>query len=684
MRIIRRIRYGIFRNRARLSSTLIFTAALALWDLAVSELLPVHEIATDLLGFFLCGLLASRLHRKAMPRMLYPAGAIGWPGSSRPPERDLLAGLSRWAKETESYHRFALTIVFLAGSWELLLAVHIPMRECVVDMAEILALAAFVYVRFESRLVHEQLRPFSDLEPGSAETFLAEARTRGIFSIGRSGADGNSPPSPGIGTAAESPGSGPGKQPSFRHSVLLVDDDPEFLSAAGVMLRAEAVAEAHLLRDAAGVFSILEEKAPTLVVLGLGEDGHSAMELLRRIREENPGISVIVLSGAQDVALAVECMKAGAADYLLKPVEKTRFLSSVLRALEMRELRDQVEQVREQALSPPGEEEISFRGIRTRNRKMISVIRYLRGIAASRQPVLIGGETGAGKELIARAIHEESGVKGAFVAVNVAGLDDTMFSDALFGHRKGAFTGAATSRDGLIARAAGGTLFLDEIGDLAEPSQVKLVRLLEEREYYPLGADVPRVSQARILCATHRNLKALASEGKFRKDLYYRLSGHPVNIPPLRERTEDIPLLADRFLEEGAAALRKRRPTAPPELITLLASYEFPGNVREMKMMFLDALSQHRGGVLSLEVFRRAIEENRHRRLSGEPYGPVPKEQAPFLLGDRFPSLEEAERYLVSEALRRARNNQGIAATLLGLKRAALNKRLCRGRGASS
>jgi DNA-binding NtrC family response regulator len=311
---------------------------------------------------------------------------------------------------------------------------------------------------------------------------------------------------------------------------------------------------------------------------------------------------------------------------------------------------------------------------------MLAMFQYVEVVAGSRHPILVTGETGVGKELIARAIHSLSGCKGDLVTVNVAGLEDAMFSDTLFGHRRGAYTGADQAREGLIAKAGGGTLFLDEIGDLKESSQVKLLRLLEGRRYYPLGSDVAKESDARIVCATHRNLQQAVAEGMFRRDLYYRLSAHHVQIPPLRERPEDLPLLVDHFLREAAEGEGKRKPTAPPELFVLLANYPFPGNVRELRMMVLDAVLQHKGGVLSMESFRRTIGVEQTPAVPTDGSGaPGAGGDPPFLSAARLPTLKEAEEYLIAEALARARNNQGIAATLLGITRQALNKRLTRG-----
>jgi DNA-binding NtrC family response regulator len=278
-----------------------------------------------------------------------------------------------------------------------------------------------------------------------------------------------------------------------------------------------------------------------------------------------------------------------------------------------------------------------------------------------------------GKELVAREIHRASGRGGRYVTVNVAGLDDQMFSDTLFGHRKGAFTGADQPRAGLIAEADGGTIFLDEIGDLNAASQVKLLRLLQQGEYHPLGSDTPLYSQARVVAATNHDLKVDIVGGSFRKDLYYRLCAHQVRIPPLRERRDDLPLLLEIFLDEAAATFGKARPSYPRELLLHLSLYDFPGNVRQLKAMVFDAMARHGGGMLSLAPFRAAMEK--------EVAAPPLTEGVPFLITAAFPTLQETEQYLIGEALDRAKGNQGIAASLLGISRQALNKRLSRQRG---
>jgi DNA-binding NtrC family response regulator len=313
----------------------------------------------------------------------------------------------------------------------------------------------------------------------------------------------------------------------------------------------------------------------------------------------------------------------------------------------------------------------------TRSRRMRALFQYLEVVARSPQPVLISGESGTGKELVARAIHRLSGCSGELVAVNLAGLDDALFSDTLFGHKRGAFSGADQLREGLIVKAADGLLLLDEIGDLADSSQVKLLRLIQEREFYPVGSDIPRKCDARIVCATNRDIRQLAEGGRFRNDLYYRLNVHHVALPPLRERKEDIPLLLDHFIGQAADSLGITPPSYPKELLELLAAYHFPGNVRELEGMVIDAVVRSNSRTLSQEPFRRFITAERRNLLSIPPaVDDVTRQRMLEGIWGYFPTLREAEELLIDLALKVARDNQGIAATMLGLKRQTLNMRL--------
>ncbi|UCH44776.1 MAG: sigma 54-interacting transcriptional regulator [Nitrospiraceae bacterium] len=342
---------------------------------------------------------------------------------------------------------------------------------------------------------------------------------------------------------------------------------------------------------------------------------------------------------------------------------------------ERKSLEDEISSIRESFLSGELQHRESFSSVITCSKKMIAIFHYIEAVARSDRPVFVTGETGVGKELIVAALHNISNVKGNLVSINAAGLDDSLFSDTLFGHKKGAYTGADRERKGLIVRASGGSLHLDEVGDLSELSQVKLLRLLEEGTYYPLGADMPEQSDARIIASSNRNLQGLVSDGLFRQDLYYRLCTHSIVIPPLRDRKEDIPLLLDHFIQEASRSLKKKKPVLSRELISLLSNYHFPGNIRELQAMVYDAVAQHKKGSAFLDIFKKFVKKK----------GALPKRDLPFTdqralsfddVFGHFPTLKETEEYLISDAMKRAEGNQGIAATLLGISRQALNRRL--------
>ncbi|RII25442.1 MAG: two-component system response regulator [Geobacter sp.] len=464
---------------------------------------------------------------------------------------------------------------------------------------------------------------------------------------------------------------------SAMYPILLVDDEEEILFSMSIMFRTEGVGNVLTENNSRNVMALLEKHDIALIILDLSMPVLSGYELLKEIASNYPHIPVIIMTAANELEMAVDCMKAGAFDYFVKPAEKDRLLASTRRALEMHALRNQVTLLTEQLLSDRLEPDRAFAPIVTRSPKMRGIFRYLTAVAGTGQPVLICGETGVGKELVARSIHDSSSRQGPFVAVNIAGLDDQMFADTLFGHCKGAFTGADQTREGLIAKASGGTLFLDEIGDLPQLAQIKLLRLLQEQEYYPLGTDIPKKCDARIILATNKDLATMMSEGVFRKDLYYRISAHQVRIPPLRERLEDIPLLLDYFLDEAAETLNKARPTHSAELCSYLSAYDFPGNIRELRAMILDAVACHAKGMLSLASFRKLVG---HRGVSSQ------ADPLVFLRDIRsgnagtccMPTLKDTEDALVAHALSLAGGNQGIAASYLGITRQALNKRLSR------
>ncbi|GLI38296.1 sigma-54 dependent transcriptional regulator [Geobacter hydrogenophilus] len=453
--------------------------------------------------------------------------------------------------------------------------------------------------------------------------------------------------------------------------VLLVDDEPAWLRSVSLTLARAGITNTVTCQDGRLVMDILAKGGIGLVLLDLTMPHLAGEDLLALIGERCPEIATIVVSGMNQVETAVRCMKLGAFDYFVKTVEEDRLVSGVVRALRMLELERENRAMTDRFVSGQLRHPKAFASLVTGDRTMHAIFSYIEAVAASPKPLLISGESGVGKELIARAAHGLSGCSGPLVSINVAGLDDTVFADALFGHVRGAYTGADQTRRGMIEEAAHGTLFLDEIGDLSIPSQVKLLRLLQEGEYFPLGSDRPKRLKARIIVATHRDLAAREASGGFRRDLYYRLRTHQIHVPPLRERMDDVPLLVEHFLAEAARTLGKKKPTPPRELFQLLATYRFPGNVRELKAMIFDAVSVHRGGVLSLDTFIRAIGP-----VSGEALNVPPPEKSLFAGLDRLPTFAEAAELLVVEAMTRSKGNQTIAARLLGISQPALSKRL--------
>lgn len=457
--------------------------------------------------------------------------------------------------------------------------------------------------------------------------------------------------------------------------ILMVDDEPAWAHSLALSMKVSAGIN-HIIacHDSRNAMDLLHKNDCSLVLLDLTMPYVGGEDLLKSMTANYPEIPIIIISGMNQIETAIRCVKAGAADFFVKTDDRERVVQGIVRTLKQFQLVYENRKLTETLLKREVGRLPDFSSIVTDSAKMRGVFSYLQAIVKSYEPVLIVGESGVGKELIARELHQLRCPDKPWVAVNVAGLDDMVFSDTLFGHVAGAFTGADRLRKGMIEEAADGVLFLDEIGDLSLASQVKLLRLLQEGEYFPLGSDQSRKCRARILAATNQDLSVKEANGSFRRDLHYRLRSHQVVIPPLRERKEDVLVLLDYFVTAAAQDLNKKRPKIPAELPSLLATYAFPGNVRELRAMVYDAVSVHDKGVLSLERFKVAMNP-----------GAIALEQDPDNKSEQFskvkfaavlPTLKEVSQLLIVEALKRSQGNQSAAARMLGVTPQALNKRL--------
>jgi DNA-binding NtrC family response regulator len=465
-------------------------------------------------------------------------------------------------------------------------------------------------------------------------------------------------------------------QDTTNQTVLIVDDDLDLLDKVRLMLLTSGIQRVVKTSSGEEVLPLLADEPASVVVLDWVMPGLSGADLLQQVLRTYPDLPVIILTALNDVQTAVECMRLGAFDFITKPVEPNRLLSSIHKAFQINELHRQNRSLKESLLEDLPARAEMFGDVIVHSRKMKAIFRYIESLATSRNPVLITGESGVGKEVIARAIHRTSGLTGSFVALNVAGLDDHMFSDTLFGHKRGAFTGASEGREGLLKKAENGTIFLDEIGDLSMEMQLKLLRLVQEKEYYRLGSDALIKTNARVIAATNRNFRKMIDDGRFRHDLYHRLSSHEFTIPPLRERIDDVLPLMHHFIARAASAQNKPIPEISPQVLELLPHYPFTGNVRELENKCCNAVAMNMTGTLTLADFPGVTVKTVTSRSRIAPQAENEHPSAFRIQFDRFPTLHAVERYMIDEALKRSDGNRSNAADLLGIARMTLIRKL--------
>jgi DNA-binding NtrC family response regulator len=478
----------------------------------------------------------------------------------------------------------------------------------------------------------------------------------------------------------------PQAQKSVPARILVVDDDGadaealcSLLGEAGYDVESAASTEDALAKFREGTYAI--------VVADVQLPGESGLDLVRELRNQAPATAVVVMTGHASVSTAVTALKLGAVDYLKKPVHVSQ-----LKKLIAQLVAERPAYLPNALLNVEKADEEVFEGMLARSTVMHRVFESITAVAQTDATVLIVGETGTGKELVARAVHERSARKaGPFVPVHTGAIPKDLIESELFGHEKGAFTGAVSAAEGKFGAAKSGTIFLDEVSTMSDRAQVDLLRVLETFKYTRVGGKVEHSADVRVVCATNRDLLAMAQEGKFREDLYYRINIFPITLPPLRQRLEDIGLLADRFMR--AAAERYKRPARmlPEGSVEILMSYAWPGNVRELRNLVEQAVLLEKSERLEPELLNRLLVE-RPQRPSGPPASsstitrylgrddqtpgmglPLPAPVVPIAVGTK---VEDAERQLALRTLEAYAGDRVAACAALGVDSARLDELL--------
>lgn len=443
--------------------------------------------------------------------------------------------------------------------------------------------------------------------------------------------------------------------------VLVIDDDQAILNFMRIFLLQSGEFIVQVLQDSTRAYEKLTKEHFDVLLLDMDMPSVTGMDVLRFIKENNIDIVTIVLTGVEDIDMAITAMKLGTTDYMLKPIDEEKLLQTLHSAIDKNKIaHPQTESQPTLTLEGLANKDV-FSNIITQDEQMYKIFHFIEKFSSTDNSVLIWGESGTGKELVAKAIHKISPRKDKkFVAVNAGAFANDLFASEFFGHDKGSFTGAIADKKGFIEEADGGTLFLDEIGELTLPIQVKLLRVLQEEEFYRLGSTKNRKANVRIIAATNKNLFDEIKKGNFRKDLFFRLNINSINLPPLRERRGDIEILAYHFLKEFSQKYKKDIAKISPSVMNLLKGYSFPGNVREMMNIINSSLIVESGQELQKKSLPNYFLENSQ----------MPQETT--INGQMLLSLNEVEKRHIMKILTHTRMNKTQAARILGISRVNL------------
>ena len=445
---------------------------------------------------------------------------------------------------------------------------------------------------------------------------------------------------------------------TFRKTILLIEDDRNTRNGVAKLLRHKY--EIVVAEDGARGINVLQRNSFDLVLTDIQMPGVNGMDILAECLKKSPAVPCVLITAYGSIEAAVDAIKAGAYDFISKPIDVSKLELIIERALESKELKEENTRLKKQLYEKYGVENIIGSSPKIRE-----VLETVKQVAPAKATVLILGESGTGKELIAKAIHNLSGRKGAFIPVHCAALQSTLLESELFGHERGAFTGASEQRKGRFELADGGTIFLDEIGEINQMVQVKLLRILETKTFERVGGVVPIQTDARIVAATNKDLNALVKEGKFREDLFFRLNVLSVELPPLRERKEDIPLLVKNFIDFYSRENSKKIEGISEYALSVILKYGWPGNIRELRNCIERMVVLCREKILQTTNIPQNIIEN---VMPGTSLGKT--------LSTGTLNIENNEKTLIIQALDQTNGNRTLAAEKLGISRRTLHRKL--------